>query len=96
MEALYKFNVSFRRSGYLSGIFIAKKEDVDNLIKYRTSVWFGEVLGKHSEIVLDMEDDMFTMLTDEQEVLNIVKKYNLESGYNPFDYIEDVEDLLED
>jgi len=91
MEALYRFDVSFRRGGKLSGIFIAKKEDVDNLIKNSTTVWFGEILGKHSEIVLDMEDDMFTMLTDEQNVLDIVRKYNLENGYNPFDYIEEEE-----
>ena len=46
---------------------------------------FGEVLGKHSEISGIIDRSELKMITDNENVINVVKEYGLETGYNPFD-----------
>lgn len=85
-KALYKFKVNFRRSGSLEGLFIAKKDDVKFLIEENIIVYFGEVLGKHSEIYFSIKNEEILFISDNPEVIDIFERYNLENGYNPFDY----------
>jgi hypothetical protein len=82
MEALYKFNYD-SIYGTLSGLFIAKKDYVKRLINEKTNVYFGEVLGKHSEIFGSINNNEIEFVTDDSVVLEIVRKFNLEIGYNP-------------
>jgi len=49
-------------------------------------LYFGEVLGKHSEIYGELKEDEVELLTDNPEAVNVVESYNLTTGYNPFDY----------
>lgn len=98
MKALYKLKFDSGRQGALEGIFIADTEDVKFLVENKVSVYFGEVLGKHSEIYGPVERHEIEEITKEQNVLDIVEKYGLSNGYNPFEYnlcedgIEDVPD----
>lgn len=85
-NAVYKFYADCGRQGDLQGLFIAKKEHVKYLIESKIEVYFGEVLGKHSEVYGPIEEHEITFVSDSQEVIDIIKKFNLESGYNPFDY----------
>lgn len=85
-KAVYKFNVYNYRSGSLEGIFIAKKDNVKFLIEEDIIVYFGEVLGKHSEVYFSIKEEHIKLITDNIEVVNIIEKYNLENGHNPFDY----------
>ena len=86
MKALYKLNFDCGRNGSLEGIFTAEKEDVEVLVEKEIPIYFGEVLGKHSEVYGTVERDEIEFITDAEEVINIFEKYKLSSGYNPFDY----------
>lgn len=86
MKALCKLNFDCGRQGSLGGIFIADTEDVKFLIENKVSVYFGEVLGKHSEIYGPVEQHELEVITTESNVVEVVEKYGLSTGYNPFEY----------
>lgn len=94
MKGIYEFVWNYRRMGKLSGMFIADSEDVKNIIG--KTVHFGEVLGKHSEIYVDMDEKDITLKTDDQDFIyefEALMGEGFSTGYNPFDYWEpDVED----
>jgi hypothetical protein len=90
-KAIYKMRFDCGRMGELEGIFIAEKADVKELIESGREVYFGEVLGKHSEICGPIAGNELTLITDDKEAVGIFRKYNFNSGYNPFDYIDDEE-----
>lgn len=85
-KGIYRLNIDFRRMGDLNGIFIADKEHVEVLIKHGIVVYFGEVLGKHSEIFCSLDESDITLVSDNPEAIKIIKELRLENGYNPFDY----------
>lgn len=84
MKAIYKLNFDCGRDGGLDGIFIADKEYVDMLIGSGIEVYFGEVLGKHSEVYGEIEETDIKLVTDDPIAIEIFEKYDLSSGYNPF------------
>ena len=86
MKALYKMNFDFGRMGNLEGIFVADTEDVKYLVDNKISVYFGEVLGKHSEISGPVTDGEIKQITTDEKVIKVVEEYGLENGYSPFDY----------
>ena len=87
MEGIYKFYWDRGRNGFLEGIFTAYEEDVLNIIGKR--VYFGEVLGKHSEIDGDIDSKDITLITKDKEAVQVFNGYSLECGYNPFDYLSE-------
>ena len=89
MKAVYKLNVDFGRMGDVSGVFVAEKEQVDKLLKIKPQVYFGEILGKHSEIVLTLTKKDLKFVTDDEEFIKLFQKHKLENGYDPFDYLDE-------
>jgi len=89
MLGLYRFNVWYGRMGRVEGIFVRDQDDVKNAIGRH--VYFGEILGKHSEVYFDLEENHFKLLTDDQDFCNKFNKLKLETGYNPFDYFSEDE-----
>ena len=91
MKKLYKFYLDYGRMGDLEGLFIAEEEDVKEIIG--TTVNFGEVLGKHSWVEEEMSEDMFTVIDVPSPIVDILEDKIGESisGYNPLDYIEDMD-----
>lgn len=85
-EGIYKFYVDCGRMGDVQGVFIATTDEINSIIGER--IYFGEILGKHSEVVLTIEKDNITFVTDDENFIELFKKYDLTSGYNPFDYWE--------
>lgn len=80
------------RYGRLPGIFVADKEDVAAVIG-REKVYLGEILGKHSEVVLDViEEEYLRMLTDDPAAVEMFEKYNLATGYNLIEIIKEREE----
>jgi hypothetical protein len=83
-KALYKMYIDCGRMGELESVFIAEKNEIEALIG--KEVYFGEVLGKHSDIYGELEEHEITLITDDVKVIEIVDKYGLETGLNPLDY----------
>ena len=84
--------------GTLEGLFVAEKEQVDYLTSHKIEVYFGEILGKHSEISGCIEPAEIKLITDDEKVIEIIEKYELESGYNPLDQLvgadtDDISDI---
>lgn len=80
-ECLWRFYWDCGRQGEVEGIFKATKEEVDAAIG--KEVYFGEILGKHSEVYGEIEDGEIVLESDDP----IVVKNAIESGYNPLDYL---------
>ncbi len=89
MKAIYRLNFSCGRQGSLEGIFTADQEAMRELIKSGKEIYFGEVLGKHSEICGPIEEQDIEVVTDDQNVVAMFELHDFASGYNPFDYIND-------
>lgn len=92
MKKLYQFFWDCGRMGELEGLFVAEDSIVEKA--FGREVYFGEVLGKHSEIsgTLDRED--LTVKSEDQEfIAKLVDLLGEDiSGFNPLDCLED-EDL---
>lgn len=93
MKKLYQFNFSCGRMGSLEGIFIAESSEVEALIG--KEIYFGEVLGKHSEVSGLLEESDLQVLTDDQDFIETFERVlwtGTISGYNPLDYYDPDED----
>jgi len=91
MKKLYKLNWVCGNMGCLEGLFIADESDLDKLIG--EEIYFGEVLGKHSNICGFLEESDVTEKSDDQDLIAKLEEIFPEktlSGYNPFDYYGDV------
>lgn len=78
---LWSFFWDCRRQGEVEGLFTATKEEVDAAIGKQ--VYFGEILGKHSDVYGTLEEGEITLESDDPLVVLNAK----ESGYNPLDYL---------
>ncbi|MEO6176969.1 MAG: hypothetical protein ABIP27_17580 [Flavobacterium circumlabens] len=85
-KGIYKLSVDCGRSGDLEGVFIATDVQVKALIDSKIEVYFGEILGKHSEVYGAIEKKEVKLLTQDINAIEVVEKYNLSNGVNPFDY----------
>lgn len=99
MKNLYSFYWDCGRMGSLDGMFVASPEEVENAIG--REAYFGEVLGKHSEISGTIEEDHITLVSDDQEkvkwLVEVTGGFPTINGFNPLEYIEDyVEDEYDD
>lgn len=96
MKAVYKFHYDCGRMGELTGLFITDTEKVKALIESGEEVYFGEVLGKHSEVCGPIEEHDLTLISTEENVIKIIEEHDLENGFNPFDYLQDDYDSEDD
>ena len=88
MKKLYSFHWDCGRMGDVNGLFIEDSDFVDSMIGYR--VYFGEILGKHSEIYGNLSEDDLEVISEDQEKIEWLAEVigsNTISGYNPMDYI---------
>lgn len=83
---LYKFNADCGRMGTVESIFVADPVRVEAL--YGREIYFGEILGKHSEVAVDIEESHFTEIDVAEHVLNVLVPQLGEtwSGHNPLEY----------
>jgi hypothetical protein len=92
-DALYRFRWDVGRMGDVEGLFIESEDVVKANLGKR--VYFGEILGKHSEIygVFD-EGDLDLLSKDEAFLKQLYETVGSKtiSGYNPLEYINDDDD----
>ena len=101
---LYEFRFDCRRSGVLKGLFVAEEKEVEDAIGKQ--VYFGEVLGKHSEIEGELEKDEVCIKSSDENFINqFIETIGVSFGYNPLEHIRetcevcgehfDIEELVE-
>ena len=95
MMSLWKFDVNYFRHGHIFGLFIAEESKVLQAIHSGQTVYFGEILGKYSEITYDFRDHDFVkiLLSQEtlQELCDAFQSTDL-VGINPLNYIGEEEE----
>lgn len=84
---LWKFYWECGRQGDVEGLFVATEEKVNEAIG--KDVYFGEILGKHSEVEGTIEDGEIVKVDLDSEIIEKVSKIlgNTWSGYNPLNYV---------
>ncbi len=88
MLKLYKFYWDCGRMGEVESLFVADEDYVKSLIG--KEVYFGEILGKHSEIYGTFSEDDLQVLSDDQNFVNKVAEVfgdNLPIGHCPLSYL---------
>lgn len=95
---LYNFYYHCGRMGHIEGLFAAYPSEVDSIMGQE--VYFGEVLGKHSEISVIISEDNIRLLSEDQGFINTLVEVtggdNSISGHNPFDSFDSWEPEEED
>ena len=94
---LVRFYWDCGRQGDLEGLFVTTRAELEKT--YDRNVYFGEVLGKHSEVYGVVEENDYTIVTDDQDFMKKFVEYvgsGTVSGYNPMDYLDDDDDVDEE
>lgn len=86
-EKVWKFYWDCGRQGSVDSIFVARESELKEI--YGKTVYFGEVLGKHSEVYGDLESSEFSVISDDPKFVELFKEHIGSTGHNPFDYLED-------
>lgn len=88
---LWKFRYSCR-AGTLEGLFVATQKEIDKASK--RTVYYGEVLGKHSDVELDLKPSYFTEQKVDPEALEKITASlgKTWSGRNPLEKIAEDDD----
>ena len=86
---LWTWYIDCGRMGELNGAFFATDQELERVLGYE--VYLDDVLGKHSEITVELERDQFTALEiSEQSVAVITEKLGTTlSGINPISCAEE-------
>ena len=87
MLGIYKFYWGCGGMGDLKSLFIADDHAVKNAIG--KEIYFGEVLGKHSEIVGELEEGDVVLVSNTQEDIDFFQRLDLTIGLNPLDFISE-------
>lgn len=91
-KILVRFHWDCGRMGDVSGLFITTDEALNK--GYDKRVYFGEILGKHSEVYGTLERKDIEYVSEDQEFIEKLEALlgTDISGYNPLDYINDEEE----
>lgn len=81
---MWKFRYDTNRMDHLDGIFVATREELEELVG--DTLYFGEVLGKHSGVQVEFSMDYVTKVTDDSDFAEKFEQYGCTSGFNPLDY----------
>lgn len=84
---LWRFYWDCGRSGSLDGLFVATEKEVKDAIG--KEVYFGEVLGKHSDVYGTIDEgDIYKLDISPEAVKEVSVHLGTDwSGFNPLDYI---------
>jgi hypothetical protein len=95
MKVLAKMSLDCGRMGVLSGLFICEEIDLAPFVEGKT-IYFGEVLGKHSEIELDVELGYgLAIVSRDQDLIDrLLQIFHKETlcGHNPLSYLKSMEE----
>lgn len=91
-KVLVRFFWDCGRMGDVDGLFVTTKEELEKA--YGKRVYFGEILGKHSEVYGTLDREDIEVLSDDKIFIEQLTHLlgNHLSGYNPLDKIEEGQD----
>lgn len=84
-RAVWQFQYDAGNMGILSGIFVATTGAVQET--EGKTAYFGEVLGKHSDIAVRLKYSYFTKLSDDITFVKQFSEFGCSTGYNPLEYL---------
>ena len=97
MNKLYSFYWDCGRQGSVEGLFIAEEQEIKKAIG--SHVYFGEILGKHSNVGGNLGEEHLTVVSDDQEKIEWLRKVvgdimedssvTTISGFNPLHYVHE-------
>ena len=88
MKVIARFYWDCGRSGDVEGLFTCEHTDLKQA--YGKQVYFGEILGKHSDVSGQLQEKDFTILSEDQDFIEkfeAIVGAGTVSGYNPLDYM---------
>ena len=101
INTLVQFDIYMPRSSDLRGSFVLEESDLkilNELIRNNETVHLGEVSGKHSEVIIDLDDDVtwkFIDLTEQQ--FGVLEELQLlYTGFGLDSYIFDADQIYEE
>ena len=83
-EKVYRWSWNCGRMGDLNCLFVADEQEIADAVGKHA--YFGEVLGKHSEVQGTLEAKEFEVLSDHLAVVEFVKEHG-PFGRNPLRYV---------
>ncbi|QYW06695.1 hypothetical protein uav_164 [Pseudomonas phage UAVern] len=91
-HVLVRFHWDCGRQGDVTGLFITTAAALNRA--YDKRVYFGEILGKHSDISGTLERSDIEVVSEDQDFIQKLEQLlgTDISGYNPLDYIRDEEE----
>lgn len=87
MKGIYKFHWDYGRQGDVDGCFVADESEVKEAIG--KEIYFGEILGKHSEVCGTLEVGDIELTTTDPQVVSLFDQFKLANGYNPLEYLQE-------
>lgn len=90
MKGIYSFHWDCGRMGGLDGLFVADSESVAKAIGKK--VYFGEVLGKHSEIFGTLEEGDLKLKSNANDHVEMFLHLDLATGHNPLYCMQEEEE----
>ena len=89
MRKLYRFYLDLRRMGCVEGLFVEEESVVKESIG--KMVYFGEILGKHSDVQGELEEKHLTVVSEDQDFITKLEELlgSNVSGYNPLSYMDE-------
>lgn len=83
---LWRFHWDCGRQGDVESVFVATQAEIDGAVG--TEIYFGEILGKHSEVYGTIEKGDLTLISEDTQLVDIFAKHVGSTGHNPLDYLE--------
>ena len=99
MKVIARFYWDCGRMGSVDGMFVTTKAALE--AAYGKDVYFGEILGKHSDIYGTLDENDIEIVTEDQDFIEkfieILGDGDI-SGYNPLSYLslDDAEEEQDD
>lgn len=89
-KALWKYYWYLGRQGIVEGLFVEDEDEVNLCIG--REVYFGEILGKHSEVYGELKSEHLKKLTEDPVIVDFFEQQMHSFGYNPISAIRDNEE----
>lgn len=87
MKKLYKYKIGLYDS-FDEGLFVSTDKEIEKYLG--TEIYWGEIDGKHSEIVGVFEKGDLEVVSESEDFIEKFEKYIGSFGYNPVEKIKEL------